>query len=465
MPSVKIAALGGGSLYFRRALADLARSPELSGSEVTLYDIDEEKAAHMADLGNRLFAEAGVATTARAAGTLAEAVDGAAIAVSSIGGSGADISENVYASSYHAADIAIPARYGIRQVVGDTGGPAAMMMALRSLPAYVEIGEEMAKRCPGAVLLNHSNPMAVLCRGMTKYADVTTVGICHGVQEGIVAAAKLLGRPPGELECRWIGTNHYYWFLSVRHNGADVYPELLAALSGPSHQDGRELSARLSTAHGYAVVYPEDDHIWEFYPFAASVGGEGRLPYGLERAAEHFGASPAQAEAAMRREHRPADDQAETRRRFFAQFRAILEKTSLPDQRDDGISGEGLGALIEAIVTGQRRVAIVNIPNGGLIPNLPAEMIVEVEGVTDSTGARGIQVGDAPVALKGILEKRCAWQELVADAAVTGSRRTALEAMMVDEMALLPEKAEAMLDELLAASRDLLPRFFPKAPR
>ncbi len=461
MPSVKIAALGGGSLYFRRALADLARSPELSGSEVTLYDIDQEKASRMAALGNRLFAEAGVATTSRAAGTLADAVDGAAIAISSIGGSGAAISENVYASSYHAADIAIPARYGIRQVVGDTGGAAAMMMALRSLPAYVEIGEEMAKRCPGAVLLNHSNPMAVLCRGMTKYTDVTTIGICHGVQEGIVAAGTLLGAPAGELECRWIGTNHYYWFLSLRRNGVDVYPELMAALSGPPYRAGRELSARLSTAHGHAIVYPEDDHIWEFYPFASSVGKDSPLPYELDHAAERFGARPERAEEAMQPEQKHMDPTGETRRRFFNEYQAILDDTPLPQRRDDGITGEGLGALVEAIVTGQRRVAIVNIPNRGLIPNLPAEMIVEVEGVTDSEGARGIQVGRAPVALKGILEKRYAWQELVADAAATGSRSAALEAIMVDEMAILPDQAEAMLDELLTASRDLLPRFFP----
>jgi alpha-galactosidase len=462
MPSVKIAALGGGSLYYRRALADIARSPALSGSEVTLYDIDHEKALRMADMGNRLFHRAGVTTVARAADTLADAVDGAAIAISSIGGSGAAISENVYASTYHAADIAIPARYGIRQVVGDTGGPAAMMMALRSLPAYLEIGEEMAKRCPGAVLLNHSNPMAVLCRGMTKYTDVTTIGICHGVQEGIVAAATLLGVPPGELECRWIGTNHYYWFLSLRHNSVDVYPDLMRALSKQAHREGRELSARLSMAHGYAIVYPEDDHIWEFYPFAPSIGKGGTLPYGLERAAEHFGAQPDQAEAAMREDRSPTEGEAETRQRFFTQYQTILDGTPLPERRDDGITGEGLGALIEAIVSGQRRVAIVNIPNRGLIPNLPPEMIVEVEGVTDSSGARGIQVGDAPSALKGILEKRFAWQELVADAAATGSRSIALQAMLVDEMAILPDQAEAMLDELLAASRDLLPRFFPR---
>ena len=74
---------------------------------------------------------------------------------------------------------------------------------------------------------------------------------------------------------------------------------------------------------------------------------------------------------------------------------------------------------------------------------------------------RGLQMGEAPLALKGLLEKRFAWHEFVADAGVKGDRNLALQAMMLDEMAVLPEQSEAMLDELLEASRDLLPQFFP----
>ena len=85
---------------------------------------------------------------------------------------------------------------------------------------------------------------------------------------------------------------------------------------------------------------------------------------------------------------------------------------------------------------------------------------VEVEALTDSCGVRGLQMGEAPLHLKGILEKRFVWHELVADAAVKGDRNLALQALMVDEMAILPDQAEAMLGELLEASRDLLPQFF-----
>ena len=107
-----------------------------------------------------------------------------------------------------------------------------------------------------------------------------------------------------------------------------------------------------------------------------------------------------------------------------------------------GPSGEEVGGMMSAIATGTRRVCIANIANRGVIPNLPFDAEVEVEAV--------------------ILEKRFVWQELVADAAVTGDRKPALQALMLDEMAILPEKARPMLDELLEASRELLPQFFPK---
>jgi len=455
MSAKKIVCLGGGSLYFRRAIPDLLLSTDLTGSEIVLYDIDGEKVEKMAAMGRRLAAEAGTGFKVRATADLADAVDSADVAVSSIGGSGAEVTRNVYDSYFHNADVRIPARYGIHQVIGDTCGPAAMMMGLRSIPAYLEICREMEKRCPHVVLLNHSNPMAVLCRAMHKYTDLSVVGICHGVQGGISYAAQILEVPPQELECMWIGTNHYYWFTRLLHKGRDVYPELMQRLKDREPPQGRILSARLSQIYGYHIVYPEDDHIIEFYPFLTQVpeGQEG-LPYGLAARAKAHGY-----DAGMPMPDRePASP--EVRAEFFGGYESLLDETRLPKEQDNSITGEGLGSMVSAIAHGRRQVCIVNVANQGAIPNLPKTAEVEVEGVTDSRGVRPLHMGEAPLHLKGILEKRFVWHELVADAAVKGDRNLALQALLLDEMAILPEKAEAMLDELLSASKDLLPQFF-----
>jgi alpha-galactosidase len=454
MAAKKIACLGGGSLYFLRAVPDLLLSPELAGSEIVLYDLDAEKARRMAAMGARMARAAAVGFRVRAADELADAVDGADFALSSIGGSGAEVGDNVYASATHAADISIPARYGIPQIVGDTCGPAGMMMGLRSVPAYLAICREMERRCPGVVLLNHSNPMAVLCRAMRKYTSINVVGICHGVQIGICHAARLLEVPAEELECLWVGTNHYYWFTQVRRRGVDVYPELMRRVRHNPPGPGETMSALLSRAYGYQIVYPEDDHVVEFTPFLPQCpSGPEALPYALADRAREFNA-PAHCAA-------EPGAPALVRERFFAQYQEMLDRAELPAARDDSVGAEGVGAVLGAMAEGKRRVCIANLANRGAIPNLPDHAEVEVEAVTDSRGVRPIHMGDAPLVLKGLLEKRFVWQELVADAAAKGDRNLALQALLVDEMAIWPDKAEAMLDELLEASRPLLPAFFP----
>ncbi len=454
MASKKIVCLGGGSLYFPRALSDLMLSRELTGSEIVLYDLDGEKVERMKLLGDRLAREAGADFTIRSTTNLADAVDDADFAISSIGGSGAEVSPTVYDSYYHNCDMFIPAKYGIYQVVGDTGGPGGMMMALRSIPAYIHICREMEKRCPKVILLNHSNPMAPLCRAMRKYTSINTIGICHGVQIGICAAAEVLGVPPQELECVWVGTNHYYWFTRVVHKGNDVYPELMRRMRERQPQPGRLMSTAISQVYGYQIVYPDDDHIIEFYPFATQIKDPTRLIYGLADA--HHCPKYSQTTSVPTK---PTPPTPATRAEFLKNYQAILDGVTLPKEQDNSVTGESLATLIEAIAAGRRQLAIVNIPNDGVVSNLPNTALLEVEAVTDSQGVRGIHVGDAPLHLKGILEKRLVWQEFVADAAVTGDRNLALQALLIDEMAIRPELAKQMLDELLNASKDLLPQF------
>lgn len=448
MPSVKIACIGAGSRYFARALGDLAVARDLAGSEITLYDIDVAKAEVMARHGARLAGLSGTGLRVRACESLADALDGARFAVTSIGGAGKSAG-GVYGTGFHNADVMIPAKYGIYHVVGDTGGPAGMMMALRSVPAYVEICREMEKRCPDAILLNHSNPMAVVCRAMLKYTGIDVVGVCHGVQGGIVYLGKLLGVDPTELETVWIGTNHYHWFTRIRHRGRDVYPEVKRRIAEVGPRLGGIMTQKLSDAYGYQIAYPHDDHICEFYSFFAQLRGWDDLPYGLKVRDEQ--AELARAAAATDGEGKQAD--------YLAELADWLGGLDLPEGADNPVTGEGLGSMLEDIELGRRRVHIVNVPNRGSVPNLPDYAVLELEGVTDSAGVRPIFAGEAPISLAGLLQKRIAWQELVVEAAVKGDRNLALQALLLDESAIRPELAEAMLDELLAASKDLLPQF------
>ena len=457
MPAKKIVCLGGGSIYFHWGMIDLVVHPELAGSELVLYDLDAEKIRIVAGLARRLVREAGTRMKVRTTTDLADAVDGADFAISSIGGSGAEVTPNVYASRFHDADMRIPAKYGIHQVIGDTAGPAGMMMGLRSIPAYLRICREMERRCPDAILFNHSNPMAVLMRAMHKYTSINAIGICHGVQGGIHHTAELLGLPAEELECTWIGTNHFYWFTRVLHNGKDIYDTLREKVRRDPPAKSR-FSYTLSEIFDHVIVYASDDHVIEFFPFLTQLpGGQKDMPYGLATSAREHSydeTKPPTQKAA------PAE-----RAAFFREYRKMVDRVKMPPtskRGKSGIGGEEVGGMMSAIATGGRRLCIVNIANRGSIPNLPPDAEVEVEAVTDRRGVRGLDMSECPRALKAILEKRFVWQDLVADAATTGDRKLALQAFLLDEMSIWPEKAEAMLDELLLASRELLPQFFPK---
>ncbi len=456
MPRLKITLLGAGSSYFAGVLGDLAITSGLAGSEITLYDLDLDKSRLMAGLGDRFAVQAGTGLCVRACECLADAVDGASFAISSIGGSGASLG-GVHGTPAHSADMIIPARYGIFQIVGDTGGPAGMMMGLRSIPAYLAICREMERRCPDAILLNHSNPMAVLCRAMRKYTSINAIGICHGVQGGTQRLAQLMSVAPEELEVQWIGTNHYYWFTRIRLHGRDIYAEVMQKAAARTPPHGEVMSELLSQIYGYRLTYHDDAHEIEFYPFLAQVRDVTEMPYG-------YNGAIAQGYADLHEGPRPSPSHAEKealREKQITQFAEELDTRHLPKRAQSAVRSEGIASLVEAIATGRREIRPLNLPNDGVVSNLPAHAILEVEAVTDSCGARGIQVGEAPLALMGLLQKHIAWQEMVVDAGVKGDRQLALQALMLDEMAIAPEKAITMLDELIAASQDLLPQFAP----
>lgn len=77
----------------------------------------------------------------------------------------------------------IPARYGVKQVVGDTLGPGGVFRGLRTLKALFEVLDAMEAECPGAFLLNYVNPMSMNTIALSRRAKtVKVIGLCHSVQ-------------------------------------------------------------------------------------------------------------------------------------------------------------------------------------------------------------------------------------------------------------------------------------------
>jgi len=203
------------------------------------------------------------------------------------------------------------------------------------------------------------------------------------------------------------------------------------------------------------VGIPSGNHLIEFYPWATRVAGQSDQPQHLADTAGRHGFNA--------NDPFPTRDDAsdEDIAKWAKMYDDALAGAAIPDRSAPRAFGdEPVDDMIVALTEGRNETFILNLPNQGVFSNLPNEALVEVAATSDSTGFQGVSVGECPRVLKGMLEKRFVWQELIADAAVSGSRQYALQAMLLDEMALGPADNEALLEDLLEASRERLPRFF-----
>jgi alpha-galactosidase len=101
----------------------------------------------------------------------------------------------------------------------------------------------------------------------------------------------------------------------------------------------------------------------------------------------------------------------------------------------------------------------VNVPNRGLVPNLPAWAVVEVPATVDASGVHGVHVGPLPEPIAAMCRIQIAVQDRAIEAAVHGDRAAALQALLLDPVVTSISQAEALLDEMLEVHRDFLPQF------
>jgi len=368
--SQKIVLLGGGSRYFESVIGELAITPELEDSSVVLYDVAQEGMRLIERAGRRILEERGAGLTLTSTTELPRALEGADVAISSIGVHGPG-------GVWHKMDSDVCARFGIIHTTGDTIGPSGLSQGLRIIPIYLEIARAMEKYCPDAVLLNHSNPMAPICRAINKYTRIRVIGYCHNIAAEIEWYGEVLGVNPDELEALIAGPNHMSWLLALHHKGRDVYPELkrriIEAEPQPTHMFTREVLRLLDLC-----PIGGDRHIVEFFPHARKATRPEELEYGM----------PWRSDTMRERQARDAD-------KTHDELRLRAEGT-LPPLAPDTLSPEAMGEQIRAVVLGHERLHYVNAPNEGAVPNLPPWAVLDLRALVGSFGARPLYVGELP---------------------------------------------------------------------
>jgi alpha-galactosidase/6-phospho-beta-glucosidase family protein len=433
-PTITI--VGGGSFQWAPILlADIAATPDLRGARVVLQDLNEERLTLVQRWADVMLRSTGAEMTVESTTELAAAARGAAVVVLCISTGGLEAMRH---------DIEIPARYGVPQSVGDTVGPGGISRALRNIPVVVGIARTIERVAPDAFLLNLTNPMTTLCRAVTRTTGLRTVGLCHELFGSLGMLSRLFDVPESALSYRVAGINHLTWLLDVQVEGKDAFPRLHDAIARddvvriqtPREQrrpstDNYRFKLELFERFG-ALPVAGDRHLAEF--FAGALDHADEYEVALTTIEDRY---------ALVGGHR---------QRVEAQ---IAGQTPMPTTP----SREEVAPIAAAIWTNKPSVNVINLPNEGQIDNLPRGVVVETLGVVDRGHARGVSSGSLPPAVQGIVQRHVVNQELTVEAALTGDRAVALQALLGDPLVRDFATAPRMLDDLLAANRQLLPQF------
>jgi alpha-galactosidase len=457
----KIVLIGAGSAVFGlRALAAILRSERLRCCELYLVDVDEPALALMFKLAQKLNQEWGTAARINATTNRREALPNANFVIVSVQ---VGPREHVWELDWR-----IPLNHGVRQPYAENSGPGALAHTARNLPLILEIARDIEALCPAAWCMNYVNPLIRLSHAINRYTKVQVVGMCHQLLWGYAMATAILAErygitlPPGlkidtnhqnrhfreplmqaglqHLDIKAAGINHFSWVYDIRDRvtGADLYPALRERWLSPAMHDFEPLSRDLFAIFGLMPT-PSDSHLCEFLPWVHDPITKPWERYGLHT------------------QNWAGNHERRALRRQIAQ--ELIDGTrSVEELRHE--RSEGIPEVIEGVHFNMNTfVHQLNLPNHGLIPNLPADAIVEVPGIASGMGVRGLAMPPLPEPIAELCRRELAYSALVVDACYHGDRDMALQALLLDPLINDIATARAILDDFLHTFAAYLPQF------
>lgn len=434
MAKPKIAMIGAGSLVFCKTLmSDFLATPALSGGEYRLMALTHKRLDKMHAFVRRMIRDNGAQATVTATTDLRKALSGADYVVVMIQAGGVDVFEQ---------DYKIPLKYGVDNCIADTMGPGGIFRALRHIPELIKIASLMREVCPGAVMFNYANPMAMCCWALGRVPGLSYVGLCHGVQTTMDLIASYTGVRKEEIDFVAAGINHMAWFLKLEKDGRDLYPALKANFEKPGYYVNEKVRGEVMRHFGYFMT-ESTGHLSEYLPYFR----KNRKALDLYCDEPAFGGESGA---------------------YFKYSRMLAEKfvrmdpLSIESTKLGPRSAEYCSHIIEALETGDVFRFNGNIRNDGYISNLPAGCCVEVPVYADRTGMHPVAVGCLPPQCAALNMTNVLVQGLTVDAHFTGDPELIMQAAALDPLTSAVctlKEIRDMVGELLEAQRAHLPQF------
>jgi alpha-galactosidase len=445
----KITFIGAGSLVFTRNLCnDILLTPALQESEIVLMDIDPQRLEMAHGIVKLLAAKRKRGSQAKVTACLdrREAIAGADYVITTFQQGGLEA---------YKLDIEFPQRYGVGQCVGDTLGPGGVFRALRTIPVLLDLCDELDEMSPDALLINYVNPMAANCWAVDAGSGRPHVGLCHSVQGTSEMLAHWVDVPYEQVQYLCAGINHQAWFLDFRTREEDLYPKLWQAIDQPGPLAEEPVRIELMKYFGYFVT-ESSGHASEYVPYfrkSADMIENELMPRFTDPGNNWFGL------AATGGYLKHCIERLE---KFQEEYQELAKgNLDLPNER----THEYGTYIMEAIETNDPTRVNGNVPNRGLITNLPEGCCVEVPCLVDANGVQPTYVGDLPTQLAAVNRTNVNVQELIVEASLTGKKDAVYHAVMLDPLTAavctLPQIHD-MVTEMLSAQAQWLPQFGEK---
>mgnify|MGYP006299905735 CR=1 FL=1 len=460
--SITVGIIGAGSVGFsRRLFRDILSVPELQDTEFRMTDISRRNLDMVVqlcrkDLRTNTLPAKIVATTNRR-----KALEGANYIINCTRIGGLDAFKH---------DIKIPLKYGVDQCVGDTLCIGGIMYGQRNIPCILDFCRDIREvSSEGALFLNYANPNAMNTWAANEFGGVETLGLCHGVEGGHRQIADVIerlinkGKKPGsktyipvtikDVDILCAGINHQTWYLQVIYNGEDWTDRLLEGFEQhPEYSKTEKVRIDVLRRFGYYST-ESNGHLSEYLPWYRKRTKDIRKWISLTTWIH--GETGGYLRVCTER-----------RNWFQADFPRWLATEDPPIGPEDRSSEHG-SWIIEALETGRCYRGHFNVPNSGVVSNLPEDCIVEVPAYVDGNGISVPVVGELPLACAATLSASVNVQRMSVYAAVSGDGHLLKQAAMHDPLTGAvcdTEEIWQMVDEMLIAQEKWLPQYKNEIP-
>jgi len=337
-------------------------------------------------------------------------------------------------------DIEIPKKYGVDTNIGDTRGPSGIFRSLRTIPVMLDICRDAERLCPDAVVLNYTNPMAMLCRAVQGETKCTITGLCHSVQGTAMHLARWIGAPFNEVTFLCAGINHQAWYVTYEWNGKDAYPLIREAVTTRQDIYNEEQVRNEMFLHFGYYVTESSGHNSEYNPWFR------KRPDLIEKYCTHGTAWNPGEYAYILNEYLKRE---ETWRD------GIQDMLSQPINLNRG--HEYAASIFNATIgDGTMFEFNGNVRNFGLVDNLPHGCCVEVPVVASKRGLDALHVGALPPQCAALTGLNAQIEEMAVEGIVTGNKDKVYHAIYMDPLTSAVcslAEIKSMVDEMFEANR------------